>query len=76
MKLVAYDPFITDERAHGMGVHLVATVAEVCAQADVLTIHLPKTAETVGIVGEAELKAMKPSARLINTARGGLVDEV
>lgn len=75
MHLLAYDPYVSPERAARTGVDLVGSVSELCAVADVLSVHLPKTRETVGIVGEAELRAMKPTARLINTARGGLVDE-
>ncbi|MGH3666122.1 MAG: phosphoglycerate dehydrogenase [Egibacteraceae bacterium] len=75
MRLVAFDPYVSAERAAQMGVGLVATVPELCAQADVLTVHLPKTPETVGIVGLDELKAMKPTARIVNTARGGIIDE-
>ena len=75
MRLVAYDPFVSAERAAQMGVELVPTVPELCAIADILTVHLPKTPETVGIVGLDELKSMKSSARVINTARGGIVDE-
>ncbi len=75
MHLVAYDPYLAPDRAARMGVTLVATVPELCAAADVVTVHLPKTAETVGIVGEAELRAMKRSARVVNAARGGIVDE-
>lgn len=75
MRLLAYDPYVSAERAARMGVELVDTVPELCAQADVLSVHLPKSAETVGIIGEAELRAMQPSARVVNTARGGIVDE-
>ncbi|MEX0659647.1 MAG: phosphoglycerate dehydrogenase [Egibacteraceae bacterium] len=75
MKLIAYDPYVSRERAARMGVELVETVAGVCAQADILSVHLPKSADTIGIIGESELRAMKPSARVINTARGGIVDE-
>lgn len=75
MRLIAYDPYVTPERAARLGVDLVGTVAEVCAQADVITVHLPKTADTLGIIGREELQAMKPSALLVNAARGGLVDE-
>jgi len=75
MRLVAYDPYVSAERAARMGVELVGTVDELCAVADVLTVHLPKTPETTGVVGEAQLAAMKPTARIVNTARGGLVDE-
>jgi D-3-phosphoglycerate dehydrogenase len=75
MRLLAFDPYVSAERAARMGVELVGSVQAVCAAADVLSVHLPKTRETVGIVGEAELAVMKPSARVVNTARGGLVDE-
>ncbi|MBA2528637.1 MAG: phosphoglycerate dehydrogenase [Euzebyales bacterium] len=75
MRLLAYDPYVPVERAARMGVELVATVPELCAAADVVTVHLPRTPETVGIVGLQELRGMKPTARLVNTARGGIVDE-
>ncbi|HUH08213.1 MAG TPA: phosphoglycerate dehydrogenase [Egibacteraceae bacterium] len=75
MRLVAYDPYVSAERAARMGVELAGSVLDLCKVADVLTIHLPKTPETVGIVGEAELRAMKSSALVVNTARGGLIDE-
>src|SRR6266511_1700702 len=57
-----------------VGVEL-GSLAEVLARADIVTIHLPKTPETVGLLGERELAAVKPGARLVNTARGGIVDE-
>jgi D-3-phosphoglycerate dehydrogenase len=75
MKLAAYDPFVSADRAARMGVELIPTVKELCAVADVITVHLPKTAETVGIIGEEELRGMKPRALVINTARGGIIDE-
>ena len=49
--------------------------ADVLAEADAISLHCPLTPETTGLIGEAELQAMKPSALLINTARGGIVDE-
>ncbi|HVF53153.1 MAG TPA: phosphoglycerate dehydrogenase [Actinomycetota bacterium] len=75
MRLIAFDPYVTPARAGQMGVTLVDSVIEVCRRADWLTIHLPKTPETVGIVGNAELAAAKPGIRIVNTARGGLIDE-
>lgn len=75
MRVMAYDPYVTPARAAQMGVTLVETVAEVCRRADFLTIHLPKTKETVGIIGARELAEVKPGVRIINTARGGLIDE-
>ena len=74
MRLLAYDPFVSRERAAQMGVEL-ASLAEVLGRADIITVHLPKTPETTGLIGEAELSAMKRGARLVNTARGGIVDE-
>ena len=75
MRLVAYDPYIAPNRAAQMGVDLVETVEQVCARADFITIHLPKTPETQGIIGEKELASVRPGARIVNTARGGLIDE-
>ncbi len=75
MRLVAYDPYVAAERAAQQGVELLPSVRALCEVADFVTVHLPKTAETVGLVGEAELAAMKPDARIVNTARGGIVDE-
>jgi D-3-phosphoglycerate dehydrogenase / 2-oxoglutarate reductase len=75
MHILAYDPYVSAERASRMGVELVATVPELCARCDILTVHLPKTPETIGLIGEDELRAMKPSARIVNTARGGIIDE-
>ena len=74
MRLLAYDPYVSRDRAAQMGVEL-ASLADVLARADIVTIHLPKTPDTTGLIGETELAAMKPGARLVNTARGGIVDE-
>jgi D-3-phosphoglycerate dehydrogenase len=75
MKIVGYDPFLTHERAAAMGIELVANVADVYPRVDVVTLHVPLTEETKGMVGRAELASMKPGAYFINCARGGLVDE-
>ncbi len=74
MKVVAYDPFITREVALKAGIEL-GTLDDVFRQADFLTVHTPLTEETRGIVGEAAFAKMKPGVRVINCARGGLVDE-
>jgi D-3-phosphoglycerate dehydrogenase / 2-oxoglutarate reductase len=74
MRLVAYDPYVSAPRAAQMGVRLLA-LDELLAEADVITIHLPRTKETVGLIGERELALVKPGAILVNAARGGLVDE-
>jgi D-3-phosphoglycerate dehydrogenase len=74
MRLLAYDPYVSRERAAQLGVEL-GSLSEVLTAADVVTIHLPKTPDTTGLIGERQLAAMKPGARLVNTARGGIVDE-
>ena len=74
MTVIAYDPFVAAGRAAQMGVRLVS-LEELLRTADVVSIHLPKTAETVGIIGEAQLATVKPNLILVNAARGGIVDE-
>lgn len=74
MRLIAYDPFVSADRARQMGVELVS-LEDAVAQADFLTIHLPRTKETTGLIDRALLSTAKPSLRLINVARGGIVVE-
>ncbi len=74
MSLVAYDPFVSAERARQLGVELVS-LDEVIAESDFVTIHLPKTKETIGLIGRELLSKAKPSLRVINVARGGIVVE-
>ncbi|THV38561.1 phosphoglycerate dehydrogenase [Glycomyces buryatensis] len=74
MNVVAYDPYAQPALAAKLGVKLVS-LDEVLAAADFITIHLPKTPETVGLIGEENLKKVKPNVRIINAARGGLIDE-
>jgi D-3-phosphoglycerate dehydrogenase len=75
MRLLAYDPYITDERAKSFGAELRPDLEHVLAESDFLTLHVPLTAETRGMIGEAALRKMKPSAYLINTARGAVIDD-
>ncbi len=75
MKLVAYDPFVSPDRAARMNVTMAQTIEEVLTQVDFLTIHLPKTPETINVINATSLATMKPSARIINVARGGIVNE-
>ena len=75
MRLVAYDPFVSAERARQLGVQLVPTIEELVAVSDFLTIHATKTPETVGLVNAGVLAKAKPGMRLINAGRGGIVDE-
>ena len=74
MRLVAFDPYVSAERARLGGVELMA-LEQVVAESDFLTIHLPKTAETAGLIGRELLLKAKPGLRVINVARGGIVDE-
>jgi D-3-phosphoglycerate dehydrogenase len=75
MRLLAYDPYVSESRASQMGIELVDDVGALCARADFLTVHLPKTPETVGIIGAGELAKAQPGLRVVNTARGGIIDE-
>lgn len=75
MNVLAYDPFITPEKAAQMGFTAVATIADMLASVDFLTIHVPLTEETKNLIGEKELAVMKPSARVLNVSRGGIIDE-
>jgi D-3-phosphoglycerate dehydrogenase len=75
MRLIAYDPFISADRARQLGVDLIDTVEELVARADFLTVHLPKTPDTVGLLGPDVLAKVKPGIRIVNTARGGILDE-
>jgi len=74
VRLLAYDPYLPAARAAQLGVALVS-LDELLRESDFISIHLPKTAETKGLIGERELRMVKPEAILINAARGGLVDE-
>ena len=73
-KVVAYDPYVTSARAQQLGVQLLS-LDELIETADFITIHMPKTPETTGMIGKAQLAAMKSTAYVINVARGGLIDE-
>jgi D-3-phosphoglycerate dehydrogenase len=74
MKVIAYDPYVQAGRAAQMGVRLVG-LDDLLAESDFMSVHLPKTSETVGLLGEEQLAKVKPSLVLVNAARGGIVDE-
>ncbi|WP_336648018.1 phosphoglycerate dehydrogenase [Microbacterium sp. MMO-10] len=74
MRVVAYDPYVTSARAQQLGVQLLS-LDELVAESDFLTIHMPKTPETTGMIGAEQFRAMKPTAYVVNVARGGLIDE-
>ena len=72
--IIAFDPYITSARAQQLGVTPV-TLDELLAQSDFVTIHMPKTPETTGMLGAAQFGLMKPTAFVVNVARGGLINE-
>ncbi|TYO90504.1 phosphoglycerate dehydrogenase [Oceanicella actignis] len=75
MKVIAYDPFLSAERAQNLGVEKVADLDDLLARADFVSLHLPRTEKTANILSAERIAKMKKGARLINCARGGLVDE-
>ena len=74
MKVIAYDPYLQPARAAQLDVRLV-DLDTLLAESDFITIHLPKTKETANLIGTEALKKVKPSVRIINAARGGVLDE-
>lgn len=74
MRVIAYDPYVTSARAQQLGVQLV-TLDELVAESDFITIHMPKTPETTGMIAAEQFASMKPTAFVVNVARGGLIDE-
>jgi D-3-phosphoglycerate dehydrogenase / 2-oxoglutarate reductase len=75
MKLIAFDPFISNERAEQLGCRLV-DMDLLLREADYITLHIPKTPETTHLINAEALAKMKPNARIINCARGGIIDEI
>jgi D-3-phosphoglycerate dehydrogenase len=75
MKVIAFDPFLSEIRARELGVEKIDDIDQLLARADFVTLHLPKTDKTANILSAARIARMKKGARLINCARGGLVDE-
>jgi D-3-phosphoglycerate dehydrogenase len=74
MRVIAYDPYVQAGRAAQMGVRLV-TLDELLEQSDFVSVHLPRTPETIGLIGEEQLARVRPHLVLVNAARGGIVDE-
>ncbi len=73
--LIAYDPYVQPGRAAQFGVHLVS-LEELLRTSDVISVHLPRTSETAGLIGAKELETTKRGVIVVNAARGGLVDEI
>jgi D-3-phosphoglycerate dehydrogenase / 2-oxoglutarate reductase len=75
MRVLAFDPFVSAERYRDLGVEKAASPEDIYAQADFITIHLPKTSETEGFLGAEAFAKMRDGVRVLNVARGGLIDE-
>lgn len=75
MRVVAYDPFVAPERMRELGVEHVATLADAISQADFLSLHTALTAESRGMIGREQLALAKDGVRILNVARGELIDE-
>lgn len=76
MRVLGYDPFLAKDRAAELGIELVEDHMDMLPRIDYLTVHTPLTSETKGLIGREELEHIKPGARLINCARGGIYDEL
>lgn len=74
MRMIAYDPYCSDDRAKALGVELVDSIDAAIEQADFITMHLPRTADTVGMFGAREFAKMKKGVIVVNSARGGIYD--
>lgn len=75
MRVIAYDPFLTDEQATKLGIERVETPAEMFPKVDYLTVHTPLTNDTRHLISTKDLPNLKPGIRLVNCARGGIYDE-
>jgi D-3-phosphoglycerate dehydrogenase len=75
MNLIAFDPYANPSLAASANVEIVDSLDELLEQADFLTLHTPLIASTKGMIGDTELAKMKKTARILNVARGGMIDE-
>jgi len=76
MKVVGFDPFLSPERAAELGIESVPTLEDLWSRCDYITLHTPLSEETRNVIGAAALAKMKPGVRIVNCARGGLIDEL
>jgi D-3-phosphoglycerate dehydrogenase len=75
MTVIGFDPFLAAEKAHDLGIESVKRLDDLWGRCDFISLHTPLTAETRNLIGAREIDQMKPSVRIINCARGGLIDE-
>jgi len=75
MKILGYDPVAVPPDAEKLGVEITDNLERIFKEADIITVHVPKNEQTLNMIGEAQLKMMKPTTKLINCARGGIINE-
>lgn len=75
IKVIGYDPYVSNERFAQLGITRAEKLDDLLTQSDFITIHLPKTKETMGLIGDREFQMMKDGVYIVNTARGGIVRE-
>jgi D-3-phosphoglycerate dehydrogenase len=75
MRVLAYDPYVSEERMRSINVERAESLDEIFERSDFVSLHVPRTPQTAGMVDEGALEKMKPTAYLINVSRGGIVDE-
>jgi len=75
MRVVAYDPYVAPDRFRELGVELAATPEQLYAESDLITLHLPLNDQTRGLLGQNAFERMRDGVRVVNAARGGLIDE-
>src|SRR3712207_430385 len=74
MRVLAYDPYVSEDRTRSMNVERAESLDEIFEGSDFVSLHVPRTPQTAGMVDGRALEKMKPTAYLINVARGGIVD--
>ncbi|MGB3633344.1 MAG: phosphoglycerate dehydrogenase [Rubrobacteraceae bacterium] len=75
MRVLAYDPYVAEDRIRSMNIERAESVDEVLENSDFVSLHVPRTPQTTGMIGTEALEKMKPTAYLINVARGGIIEE-
>lgn len=75
MKVIGYDPYVTDERVQSLGIKRAENLDDLLKVSDLITIHIPKTPESKNLIGARELALCKKGVRIVNVARGGMIDE-
>ena len=75
MKVIGYDPFAAPKEAETLGIQVTDNLERIYKESDYITLHIPKNDQTVNLIGTKELKMMKPTCRIVNCARGGIINE-